>query len=153
MRRLVLLPLAAALLSLAACSGGPGATASTGGGGASPAAAPSAAGSAGSAGGSAAAGGGAACAAAAAGSTATVTVTIKDFKFAPQPVQAKVGDIVQWTNQDSAQHTATLDNGACDTKSISNGASAMLVFNQPGTYTYHCAIHPAQMKDYTVVVQ
>jgi plastocyanin len=29
----------------------------------------------------------------------------------------------------------------------------MLVFNAPGTYTYHCKIHPGQMKDVTVVVQ
>ena len=96
--------------------------------------------------------GGAACATAPTGSTATVNVTIKDFKFAPQPVQAKVGDVIQWANQDSAPHSATLDNGACDTKPISPGSNATLVFTAPGTYTYHCSVHPTQMKDYTIAV-
>ena len=81
-----------------------------------------------------------------------MNVTIKDFKFAPQPVQAKVGDVIQWANQDSAPHSATLDNGACDTKPISPGSNATLVFTAPGTYTYHCSVHPTQMKDYTIAV-
>jgi plastocyanin len=117
-----------------------------------PASAPAA-----SAGGSTAAGspaGGAlSCATAPAGSTAAETVTIQNFSFSPQPVQAKVGDVVAWTNKDSAPHSATMDDGSCDTDSIASGATAMLVFNAPGTYTYHCKIHPAQMKDVTVVVQ
>ena len=151
MRRLTLLPVLAALLTLAACSGGTTPTPA----GTTAASAPAGGGASAPAGGaSAPAGGGAACASAPAGSTATVNVTIKDFKFAPQPVQAKVGDIVAWTNQDgSTPHSATMDTAGCDTKSISGGATAMLVFSQPGTYTYHCSVHPATMKDYTVVVQ
>ena len=142
MRRLTLLPVLAALLPLAACSGGTS-PAPAGGGASAPAG-----------GASAPAGGGAACASAPAGSTAAVTVTIKDFKFSPQPVQAKVGDVVAWTNQDgSTPHSATMDTAGCDTNTINGGATAMLVFSQPGTYTYHCSIHPTQMKDYTVVVQ
>lgn len=151
MRRLTPLPVLAAFLTLAACSGGaspaPGATtaasAPAGGGASAPAG-----------GASAPAGGGAACATAPAGSTAAVTVTIKDFKFSPQPVQAKVGDVVAWTNQDgTTPHSATMDTAGCDTNTINGGATAMLVFSQPGTYTYHCSVHPTQMKDYTVVVQ
>jgi plastocyanin len=94
-----------------------------------------------------------ACATAPAGSTAAVTVNIKNFAFSPSPVQAKVGDVVAWTNGDSAPHSATMDNGACDTDSISGGATAMLVFTAAGTYTYHCKIHPTQMKDVTVEVK
>jgi plastocyanin len=94
-----------------------------------------------------------ACATAPAGSTAAVTVNIKNFAFSPSPVQAKVGDIVAWTNGDSASHSATMDNGACDTDTISSGSTAMLVFTAPGTYTYHCKIHPTQMKDVTVEVK
>ena len=151
MRRLTLLPVLAALLTLAACSGGtsPAPAATTA------ASAPAGGGASAPAGGaSAPAGGGAACASAPAGSTAAVTVTIKDFKFSPQPVQAKVGDVVAWTNQDgSTPHSATMDTAGCDTNTINGGATAMLVFSQAGTYTYHCSIHPTQMKDYTVVVQ
>ena len=155
MRRLTLSLLTTlALAALAACGGGatptpaasnaslPSVAASTPA--ASAPAASTAAGSPASA---------AACAAAPAGAAATVNVTIKDFKFAPQPVQAKVGDIVAWKNDDSAPHSATMDDGSCDTDSIAAGATAMLTFTAAGTYTYHCKVHPTQMKDFTVIVQ
>ena len=66
---------------------------------------------------------------------------------------AKVGDVIAWKNDDSAPHSATMDDGACDTDTINAGATAMLVFTAAGTYTYHCAIHPGQMKDVTVEVK
>jgi plastocyanin len=130
------------------------------GGGASPTPASStavtpgvAAGSpAGSSGAGASAGGAAACATAPAGSTAAATVTIRNFAYTPQPVRAKVGDVIAWKNDDSAPHSATMDDGSCDTDTIKAGATAMLVFTAAGTYTYHCEIHPGQMKDVTVEV-
>ncbi len=95
---------------------------------------------------------GAACAPAAAGATATVSATIKDFAYSPEPIQAKVGDVVTWTNNDSAPHTATLEDDSCTTDTIANGATGSLVFNVAGTYTYKCKIHPGQMKGFSVVV-
>jgi plastocyanin len=143
MRRLTFLPVLATGLLLAACSS-------------SASSAPAASTAAASSAASAPAGGGAAlaCAAAPAGATAATTVTIKDFKYSPQPVNAKVGDVIAWSNADSSTpHSATMDNGACDTKTIDGGATAALVFTAPGTYTYHCSVHPGQMKDQTVIVQ
>ena len=140
-----------AVIALAACGSSATAAPSSGGGGVQPSAAASTGGGASAA--ASAAAGGAACAVAAAGSTATVNVSIKDFKFNPQPVQAKVGDVVAWKNDDSVPHSATMDDGSCDTDSISAGASGMLTFTKAGTYTYHCKVHPTQMKDFTVVVQ
>jgi plastocyanin len=141
MRRLAQLPLVLlTVIALAACT-----ATQTGGTPATSAQAPTAGASAGG-------GGAAECAPAAAGASAAVTVEIKDFKFSPQPVNAKVGDVVGWTNGDSASHTATLDDGSCSTDTISQGATGLLVFNKAGTYTYHCKIHPTQMKDFTIVV-
>jgi plastocyanin len=94
----------------------------------------------------------AACAVAPAGGAATVNATIKNFKFSPQPIQAKVGDVVAWQNDDNIAHTVTMDAGTCDSDSINAGASAMLVFTAPGTYAYHCKIHPA-MTGFTVEVK
>jgi plastocyanin len=134
MQRLVRGAIALAMtLALAACgsssTGSPAATggapASAGGGGASTAAT---------------------CAAAAAGASPTVTVTIKDFAFSPEPVTAKVGDVIGWTNNDSAGHTASLVDGTCTTDTIANGQTQSLVFSAPGTYPYQCNIHPSQMK-------
>ena len=126
-------------LALAACGGtatpSPSSSAASG-----PSTAPSVAASTG---GSAAA---AACTTAPAGRTAKVTVTIKDFSFSPEPVQAKVGDVIAWTNTGNAQHTATLDDNSCSTDTIASGASGSLVFSAPGTYPYHCKIHPTTMK-------
>jgi plastocyanin len=137
MRRLVLLPLAlVAAVALAACTAGTTAGPTTAG--SAPTAPPS--------------GGGAACATAATGTAATVTVEYKNFKPAPDPVTAKVGDVVGWTNGDSAPHTAILDDGSCGTDNISQGATGLLVFNTPGTYTYHCKIHP-DMKGFTIQVK
>ena len=131
MRRLALLPLVVvAVFAVAACSNSSS----------SPAASAPAA-SAGGGGG----GGGAACAKAEAGATAAVTVEIKDFAFTTDPVTAKVGDVIGWTNGDSAGHTATLDDGSCDTGTINQGATGLLVFNAAGTYPYKCNIHPTQM--------
>lgn len=157
MRRLALtLLIAVSTAGLAACGGSatPRPTASTG---ANPTAAASAAPStaAGAGAPSTAAGGSAAtaCATAAAGATAAVTVSIKNFAYTPQPVQAKVGDVVAWKNDDSAPHSATMDTAGCDTDTIATGSTAMLVFTAAGTYTYHCKIHPGQMKDVTVEVK
>jgi plastocyanin len=149
MRRLALPILTALAIGLLAACGG-GATPTPAGTAQPPAASvPAASGPAAStAGGSAAA-----CAVAPAGAAATVNVTIKDFKFSPSPVQAKVGDIVAWKNDDSAPHSATMDDGSCDTDTIAAGSSAMLVFTAAGTYTYHCKVHPTQMKDVTVEVK
>jgi plastocyanin len=143
MRRLAVLPAVFTALTLAACGGGATPTPS----------APAASAAAPSAAAASAGGGGAACAVAPAGSTGTVMVTIQNFKFDPQPVEAKVGDVVTWSNKDSAPHSATLDNGACDTDPIAQGSSASLVFNTPGTYTYHCKVHPTLMKNFTIEVK
>jgi hypothetical protein len=60
--------------------------------------------------------------------------------------------VIGWKNGDSAGHTATLADDSCGTDTIASGSTGALVFNVAGTYTYKCAIHPTQMKDYTVVV-
>ena len=64
---------------------------------------------------------GAACAESTAGGT--VAVSIKDFAFNPATITAKVGDIVQFTNNDTTGHTATLDDGSCTTPTIAGGAA------------------------------
>lgn len=154
MRRTLSLLIVLATAGLVACGGAatPGPASSTA---ANPSvAAPSvpARSPAASVGAGASAASGRACATAPAAATVAATVTIKSFAYTPQPVQAKVGDVVAWKNDDSAPHSATMDDGSCDTDTINAGATAMLVFTAPGTYTYHCKVHPGQMKDVTVEV-
>ncbi len=121
-----------ALLAVAACSGGGASTAPSAGttsqtpASVAPSAAPSVA-------------AGAACAPST--GAATVAVSIKDFTF-PGTIDAKVGDVVGFTNEDSAPHTATLDDDSCTTENIAQGASAGLTFSAAGDYPFHCRIHP-----------
>jgi plastocyanin len=48
-------------------------------------------------------------------------------------------------------HTATSPTGAWDSGEIPTGGSFTVTLDQPGTYTYHCAIYP--FMEATVVVQ
>jgi plastocyanin len=86
---------------------------------------------------------------------ATVTVSIKGFAFSPETVTVKVGDVIGWTNSDSATHTATLDDGSCDAGRIAGGSAGKqtLVFGAEAagkSFTYHCAIHASMKGTITV---
>jgi plastocyanin len=85
-------------------------------------------------------GGGAPCTATT--EAGTVEVTIAGRAFGPGKVTAAVGDVIVWTNKDSVPHTATLDDDSCTTSSLGEDASGALTFSAPGTYPYHCRIHP-----------
>ena len=138
MRRLPVLAFTLfALFALSACAS------STGGTAAPAATAPTAA----PAGSAPAAGGGGCSVSAEAGA---VTVNIQNFAFAPADATAAVGETITWTNADSAAHTATLDDGSCDTGNIAPDASGGLVFDTAGTYTYHCTIHPNMTGSITI---
>jgi plastocyanin len=73
--------------------------------------------------------------------TATVESTIEGFAF-EQSLTATVGDVVSWTNNDSAPHTVTMDDGSCEAEQFASGESAALKFNAAGTYAFHCEVHP-----------
>lgn len=77
-------------------------------------------------------------------------VTIQNFAFSPATLTVKVGDKVTWTNQDSAPHSATADDNSFDTGVLRQGQSGSITFSKPGTYTYHCSVHP-MMKGIIVV--
>src|SRR5687767_10833667 len=51
-----------------------------------------------------------------------VDVAIEGFAFNPADIQASVGQTVTFTNNDSAPHTATLDDGLCTTPNIATGS-------------------------------
>jgi plastocyanin len=82
------------------------------------------------------------------------TVNIKDFAFNPNTLMVKTGTTVTWVNLDMAPHTIASDPGspvAFSSGSLSTGASYQFTFSQPGTFAYHCSIHPKMTG--TIVVQ
>ena len=127
-RRLLAVLGTTALLTLSACSSGGASTAPSVAAPSQAAASPAA---------STAAGGPCAPSSAA----ATVEVAIAEFAF-PSTIDAKVGDVIGFTNKDSAPHTATLDDDSCTTESIAQGDSGGLTFSAAGDYPFYCRIHP-----------
>src|SRR5215208_106034 len=72
----------------------------------------------------------------------TMTVSIEDFFFSPANMTVAPGTTVTWVNNGQAPHTSTADDGAWDSGTLQPGESFSFTFDQAGTYTYHCSIHP-----------
>ena len=69
-------------------------------------------------------------------------VEIKNFKFNPETVTIPAGTTVIWTNNDSTNHTVVSTTGnEMDSGSLNPGETFAHIFNDPGTYEYHCSIH------------
>jgi LPXTG-motif cell wall-anchored protein len=71
-----------------------------------------------------------------------MTVSIQDFFFDPDQLSVAPGTTVTWVNEGQAPHTTTADDGTWDSGTLQPGEDFSFTFDQPGTYTYHCSIHP-----------
>ncbi len=93
------------------------------------------------------------------GSANSVTITTDSsgsFAFSPATLTIKVGTTVTWTNTTSTQHTVTSDDGKTFDSGIAkpisaSGGTYSFTFNTPGTFSYHCEIHPFMKA--TIIVQ
>jgi len=70
------------------------------------------------------------------------SVAISNFSFSPQAISVKAGAEVTWTNHDADAHTVTFDADRTGSQAFQNGDSYRQTFSTPGTYRYHCSIHP-----------
>jgi plastocyanin len=82
--------------------------------------------------------------------------------FTPNPLSISLAasGLVQWSNNDvsgdgygnqtGVTHNITSDNGAFPPGSVAPGASYQVTFSAPGTYAYHCSIHPTMTGEVTV---
>jgi len=72
-----------------------------------------------------------------------VEVKIDNFTFAPMDLTVAVGTTVKWINRDDIPHTVVSeDKTTFKSKAMDTDESFSYTFNQPGTYTYFCSIHP-----------
>jgi plastocyanin len=72
----------------------------------------------------------------------TVQAGMSGITFVPATIQAKVGDVIAWTNNDTVAHTATFkDDPTCTTELLAPGATGALTFSAAGTYALICKIH------------
>jgi plastocyanin len=70
----------------------------------------------------------------------TFRVTIDKLDFSPVTVRARVGDTVEWINNDIVAHTATV-RGDWDV-TIASHKTASLMLKKPGDVEYYCRFHP-----------
>jgi plastocyanin len=78
------------------------------------------------------------------------TVTLANLGFGPTPAELHVGDVIQWSNADIFQHSATAKNGAFDVELPPKGA-ARTVLTKAGTIDFYCRYHPNMTGRLTVV--
>ena len=77
----------------------------------------------------------------------------KNFAFNPSTITIPKGTTVVWTNNDSVPHTVTSSAGmGFDSGTLNQGAIFSRIFNDVGTFSYGCSIHPA-MKGTIIVTQ
>ena len=81
----------------------------------------------------------------------TAGVTIKTFRYAPDPITIRVGDSIKWTNEDPVGHTATAMDDSFDTGLFFRDNSVPIIFETAGTFPYFCGSHPEMAG--TVVVE
>jgi amicyanin len=70
----------------------------------------------------------------------TAQVSIKDFKFRPDTVTIKKGDVVAWTNMDPVPHDVKFKD--FESTDMKKGKTYSKTFNEAGTFDYSCGIHP-----------
>lgn len=70
--------------------------------------------------------------------------------FNPDLADIQIGTTVTWTNRDLVAHTSTSDGNGWNSGIVAPGAQFSFTFQNAGTFSYHCAIHPGMVG--TVVV-
>jgi plastocyanin len=76
--------------------------------------------------------------------SAVLTVEVADLGFAPAASQARVGDRIEWRNDDFIDHTATAEDGSWEVL-LPAGERSGITLSRAGTILYYCRYHP-QMK-------
>ncbi len=73
-----------------------------------------------------------------------IEVEIIKFKFQPQEITVKVGDIVRWTNREKRQyHSVWFEQaGEPEPDYFFPDETYQRSFDSPGTFPYRCGPHP-----------
>jgi plastocyanin len=73
---------------------------------------------------------------------ASPAIDIQAFQYAAPVLTVPVGTTVTWTNLDVEPHTVTSNTRAFASAGLETGDTFAFRFDTPGTYAYHCALHP-----------
>jgi plastocyanin len=85
---------------------------------------------------------GAACVAAPACAAPKVyTITLQQLAFGPVPSGLRVGDTIEWVNNDVLLHSATAKDNSFDVE-LKPKAHVRMVLRKAGNFTFYCRYHP-----------
>ncbi|HEY7064495.1 MAG TPA: cupredoxin family copper-binding protein [Chloroflexota bacterium] len=69
-------------------------------------------------------------------------IDIDAFQFSAPTLTVAAGTTVTWTNHDVEPHTVTANDRAFGSAGLETDDTFAFLFDKPGTYAYHCALHP-----------
>jgi plastocyanin len=72
---------------------------------------------------------------------ATIQIVIKNLVYSPAVASAKVGDTIEFVNEDVLAHTATARDGDFDVM-IPPKKTVTYVLKKAGNVDYYCRFHP-----------
>ena len=75
--------------------------------------------------------------------TTPAEVAIEFGDYRPDLLDVLPGETVKWTNVSVRTHTVTSDTGLFDSGNVTGGSGFAFTFSEPGSYRYHCTIHPS----------
>lgn len=85
-------------------------------------------------------------------SGAVYTVTIQQMKFAPSPPTLRVGDIIEWVNNDIFVHSATALDKSFDVE-LKPKAHVRITLKKTGILAFVCRYHPGMTGTLVVKAQ
>jgi len=73
---------------------------------------------------------------------APARIEIKDYKYVPATLTVPAGTTVTWTSHDDEPHTVMESDKVFTSPGLDADETFSYTFTKPGTYTYHCTLHP-----------
>jgi plastocyanin len=68
-------------------------------------------------------------------------ITMANMAYGRAPAHLRVGDTIEWKNDDMFRHTATVEAGAFNV-TLAPGASAQVTLESSGIFNVLCRYHP-----------
>jgi plastocyanin len=69
-------------------------------------------------------------------------VRIVDNRYRPRTITVEAGTRVRWSNAGRNSHSVTADDRSFDSGLLAPGDRFARRFRRPGSYPFHCTVHP-----------